>query len=127
MSENRNEIDASWLAGIMDCFGEISIKKMTMFVKFKSAYPDRLKAIARALGIDRILQGPFAPSGDSRKPYYQLVLVGADLALLENVVTRHMRTTRRYLFDETRLRLQRMRRKMKLSGPSYKIASPDKL
>ncbi len=127
MSENRNEIDASWLAGIMDCFGEVNIKKMTMFVKFKSAYPDRLKAIACALGINQVLKGPFAPSGDSRKPYYQLVLVGADLALLENVATRHMRTARRHLFDETRLRLQRMRGKIKLSGPPYKIANLDEL
>lgn len=127
MSENENEIDAAWLGGIMDGFGEINIKKNTMYVKFKSVYPDRLKAIADALGINRAPKGPFDPSGDSKKPYYHLVLVGSDLARLENVATRYMRTTRHYLFGETRLRLQRMRKRMKLSGPSYKIASADEL
>lgn len=127
MSDNQSDVALAWLAGVMDCYGQIGIKKMTMFAKFKSIYPDRLEAIAAVLGVNKAPKGPFDPSGDSKQPYYQLVLVGVELARLENVVTSRMRTTRRYLFGENRRRLQWMRRKRKLSGPFYKIASSDDL
>ncbi|MCK1709074.1 MULTISPECIES: hypothetical protein [unclassified Bradyrhizobium] len=104
--------DAIWLAGVMDSFGQIGIKRLKTFAKFKSAYPDRLEAIAAALGADRTPSGPFAPAGISKKPHYELVIAGRDLVRLENLVVSEMRTAKRQLFEEARRKIRALKAKM---------------
>jgi hypothetical protein len=115
MHTDQREADAIWLAGTMDIFGQVDIKKNTIFVKFKSAYLDRLQAIVAALGINRAPRGPFDNLGASKKPQYDLVLVGKELALLENMVVGRMRTERQHLFQKRREQLRKLREKVGLA------------
>lgn len=113
---NARKRNAIWLAGVMDSFGQIGIKGTKVFAKFKSAYPDRLEAIANALGVSRAAKGPFAPEGISKKPYYELVLSGRDLTRLEDLVVSEMRTTKRTLFEEARRKARQLKARMGFSS-----------
>lgn len=99
----------------MDAFGQIGIKGNKIFAKFKSAYPDRLEAIAKALEINRTPTGPFAPAGISKQPHYELVLFGRDVVRLENMVVSEMRTAKRALFDEARRKVRQFKGRMGFS------------
>lgn len=126
MHIHQREAEANWLAGTMDSFGQVGIKKNTMFVKFKTVYPSRLEAIAAAIGIDRAPRGPFDNHGASRKRQYDLVLVGKELATLENLVTGRMRTEKQHLFQKRREQLGKLRKKSGLSG-KYDICRAEDL
>ncbi|MCK1505682.1 hypothetical protein [Bradyrhizobium sp. 18] len=114
MSDTRKR-NAIWLAGVMDAFGQIGIKGNKIFAKFKSAYPDRLEAIAKALEINRTPTGPFAPAGISKKPHYELVLFGRDVVRLENLVVSEMRTAKKALFEEARRKVRQLKARMGFS------------
>ncbi|MDF0585045.1 hypothetical protein [Bradyrhizobium yuanmingense] len=114
MSDIRKR-NAIWLAGVMDAFGQIGIKDNKIFAKFKSAYPDRLEAIAKALEINRTPTGPFAPAGISKRPHYELVLFGRDVVRLENMVVSEMRTAKRAFFEEARRKVRQLKARMGFS------------
>ncbi|EJN07499.1 hypothetical protein PMI42_07781 [Bradyrhizobium sp. YR681] len=118
--------DARHLAGMMDCFGQVGIQKNTMFVRFKTAYLDRLEVIRSILGTDQKPKGPFDNGGDSKRLQYELVLVGKELATLENLVTSRMLTNRRHAFRQTRDQLHKLRQRLGLSG-KLKIARPEEM
>lgn len=118
--------DARHLAGMMDCFGQVGIKKNTMFVRFKTAYLDRLEVIRSILGTDQEPVGPFDNGGDSKRLQYELVLVGKELASLENLVTDRMLTNRRHAFRQKRNQLHKLRQRLGLSG-KLKVARPEEL
>jgi hypothetical protein len=126
MRKTFTDEDAIYLAATMDHFGQIGVKKLTMFVKFKTAYLDKIQVIAAALGINRQPRGPFDNAGGSKKPQYELVLVGSELATLENLVAGRMRTRKRELFYQMRERLRKQWRKRGSSGP-YKITRAEDL
>ncbi|UPJ42410.1 hypothetical protein IVB40_34995 [Bradyrhizobium sp. 40] len=109
------EADALWLAGTMDHFGQVGIKNNTIFVRLKSTLLNRLEVISSILGIDRKPHGPFDNGAFSKKLQYELVLVGKELALLENLVTSRMKV-RPQMFQEKRDQLRDQRRKHGLSG-----------
>ncbi|MCA1392042.1 hypothetical protein I6F20_23505 [Bradyrhizobium sp. IC3123] len=118
--------DARHLAGMMDCFGQVGIKKNTMFVRFKTAYLDRLEVIRSILATDQKPTGPFDNGGDSKRLQYELVLVGKELVTLENLVTGRMLTDRRHAFRQKRDQLHKLRQKLGLSG-KLKVARPEEL
>lgn len=121
------EANANWLAGVVDSFGEIGIHKKnsspTMYARFKSAYPDRLEAIRAALGSTAQVVGPRKPSGASKQQQYLLVLVGAQLVRLENMVAPRMRTAKKVKFETARAELRRLRSRLLLQAP-YAVSSP---
>ncbi|MGY2902159.1 hypothetical protein [Bradyrhizobium sp. URHC0002] len=123
---NVTDGDVRHLAGMMECFGQVGIKKNTMFVRFKTAYLDRLEVIRSILAIDRRPTGPFDNRGDSKRLQYELVLVGKELVTLENLVAGRMLTNRRHAFRQKRDQLHKLRQKLGLSG-KLKIARQEEL
>lgn len=125
MSTSVIEDDAIWLAGTVDAMGQVGIKNNTIFLRFKTTLLKRLDVIRSILSIERKPHGPFDNGGDSKKPQYKLVLVGEELALLENLVTSRMKV-RPHLFFEKREQLRERRKKLGLTGKN-KIARAEEL
>lgn len=98
---------AVWLGGLLDGFGEIAWRGAGPVVRFKTAFPDRLHAIERALdGTTRTRK--FQISGDSRRPQWIIEIRGAEFFMLMNAVAQFMRTQKRVRFDLQFGRWQRL-------------------
>lgn len=125
MSISLAEANAIYLAGVIDHFGQVGIKNNTVFVRLKTTLLHRLDVILSILGIERRPYGPFDNRGDSKTPQYEIVLVGKELVMLENMVVGRMKV-RPYLFQQKRDELRKLRAKLGLLAPS-KIARPEEL
>lgn len=125
MSISLAEANAIWLAGAMDHFGQVGIKNNTMFVRLKTTLLHRLDVILSILGVERKPHGPFDNRGDSKTPQYEIVLVGKELVMLENMVAGRMKV-RPYLFQRKREQLRELRAKLGLPATS-RIARPEEL
>ena len=103
-----NESSARWLGGLLDGFGEIGFHKSRgPYVRFKTAYPDRLHAIQQALGLtDRIRSHEI--SGDTRKPLWVVDFRGIEFFMLMNAVAQFMRTSKRSLFEKQHSKWRKM-------------------
>ncbi|WP_027569514.1 hypothetical protein [Bradyrhizobium sp. URHA0013] len=113
----QREIDATWLAGLLDGVGYFGIKDNKPFVQLKTTEPDRIVAAETILGMAGKSYGPFDNGGDSKRPQYALDITGGYLVLLENLVARRMRTARRHLFQQLREQVRRLRNQIGRSGP----------
>lgn len=125
MSTSVTEADAIWLAATMDHIGQVGIKNNTVFLRIKTTLLKRLDVFRSILGIDRHPYGPFDNGGDSRRLQYELVLVGKELALVENLAVSRMKV-RPHLFQDKRDQLRDLRQKRGLSG-EHKVARPEDL
>lgn len=121
LDTSKRELDSTWLAGVLDSFGEVGVLNKpnapTIFAKFKSIYLDRLYEIQSAAGGLGALRGPFRPTGDARTPYYELVFRGSHLAQLENMIFPRMRTAKKTLFASMRDKARSLREHHGLKGP----------
>lgn len=125
MTQHSQEIDAHWLAGVVDCFGQIGISKgqrPCLVVRFKSPYKDRLNAIQKAVDGHGHIAGPYAPERNQRQEHYLLTLTGSGAAMLENLVMPRMRTSKAERFFEKRAELGKLRERR---GPQPTYSIPD--
>jgi hypothetical protein len=99
-----SEDGAKWLGGLLDGFGEIGWNAGAPVVKFKTAFADRLEAIEAVLTEKGPRSRPFAISGDSQMPQRILIFRGTDFIMLENAVTKYMKTSKKLRFGKQRAR-----------------------
>ncbi|KRR09982.1 hypothetical protein CQ12_06110 [Bradyrhizobium jicamae] len=125
MLKNITSKDLHWFVGLFESFGAVQIestnKTPTLVMEFKSAYLDRLIEICRALGYEGAPSGPRKPSGHSVQPQYLLTFRGANFAMIENVLVKHLRTSKRDIFARRRAELKALRESLGLSGGRFVI------